>query len=181
MAYVSMMSHIKPWSSAVSTRLAPRWWSPTKATSHNQSAAISLRRQDHQMWRKLGCWFWIATQNLGDFPDESRRMLNMIEWWLCLCLPEEEIAQMARFRHLSQEQRAMLRSARKSPGQYVEGVVLADKVEALFRNVPPPISLALAMTEKDEKAQRAELMKQHNCSELEAAHRVAELLEKGAA
>ena len=28
--------------------------------------------------------------------------------------------------------------------------MLADKVEALFRNVPPALSLALAMTEKHE-------------------------------
>ena len=30
--------------------------------------------------------------------------------------------------------------------------MLADNLEALFRNVPPPLSLALAMTEKHENA-----------------------------
>ena len=53
----------------------------------------------------------------------------------------------------------------------MEGVVLADKVEALFRNVPPALSLALAMTEKHEKAERAAIMRENNCPELEAVLR----------
>ena len=48
-----------------------------------------------KMWRKLGAWFWIATQNLEDFPDASRKMLNMMEWWLCLVMPKEEVEQIA--------------------------------------------------------------------------------------
>jgi len=40
--------------------------------------------------------------------------------------------------------------------------------------VPPPLSLALAMTEKHEKAQRAEILRERGCSELEAAYGVAE-------
>ncbi len=126
-----------------------------------------------KMWRKLGAWFWIATQNLEDFPDASRKMLNMMEWWLCLVMPKEEVEQIARFKDLSDEQRSLLLSARKEPGKYVEGVVLADKVEALFRSVPPPLSLALAMTEKHEKAERAAIMRERGCSELEAAHEMA--------
>ena len=105
-----------------------------------------------KMWRKLGAWYWIATQNLEDFPDAAKRLLNMIEWWLCLVSPKEEIDQIARFKALTPEQKQLLLSARKEPGLYTEGVVLADTVEALFRSVPPPLYLALAMTEKDEKA-----------------------------
>jgi conjugative transfer ATPase len=127
-----------------------------------------------KMWRKLGAWFWIATQNLEDFPDASRRMLNMMEWWLCLVMPKEEVEQIARFKDLTDEQRSLLLSTRKEPGKYVEGVVLSDKLEALFRSVPPPLSLALAMTEKHEKAERAEIMRERGCSELEAAYLVAE-------
>ena len=127
-----------------------------------------------KMWRKLGAWFWIATQNLEDFPDASRKMLNMMEWWLCLVMPKEEVEQIARFRELSDVQRSLLLSARKEPGKYVEGVVLSDKLEALFRNVPPPLSLALAMTEKHEKAERAAIMRERRCSELEAVYVIAE-------
>jgi hypothetical protein len=52
--------------------------------------------------------------------------------------------------------------------------VLADQVEALFRSVPPPLTLALAMTEKHEKAERARIMRERGCSELEAVQVVAE-------
>jgi len=131
-----------------------------------------------KMWRKLGTWFWIATQNLEDFPDQARKMLNMMEWWLCLVMPKEEVEQIARFKDLTPEQRTLLLSARKEPGKYTEGVVLADKVQALFRNVPPPLALALAMTEKHEKAERARIMRECGCSELEAAYAVAERLAK---
>jgi len=130
-----------------------------------------------KMWRKLGTWLWLLTQNLGDFPDAARRMLSMIEWWICLTMPLDEVEQVKRFRNLSPETVNLLLSTRKEPGKYTEGVVLTDNFEALFRNVPPPLALALAMTEKHEKAQRAEIMRQRSCSELEAAYYVAELIE----
>lgn len=53
-------------------------------------------------------------------------------------------------------------------------MVLSDNLEALFRNVPPPLSLALAMTEKHEKAERAAIMREQTCSELEAVYVMAE-------
>ncbi|EEA4402694.1 conjugative transfer ATPase, partial [Salmonella enterica subsp. enterica serovar Typhi] len=43
-----------------------------------------------KMWRKLGAWLWLATQNLEDFPDIAQKMLNMAEWWLCLVMPPDE-------------------------------------------------------------------------------------------
>jgi conjugative transfer ATPase len=129
-----------------------------------------------KMWRKLGAWYWIATQNLEDFPDAAKRLLNMIEWWLCLVMPKEEIDQIARFKALTPERKQLLLSARKEPGLYTEGVVLSDTVEALFRHVPPPLYLALAMTEKDEKAERQRLMEAHGISEVAAAIKVAEHL-----
>jgi hypothetical protein len=92
---------------------------------------------------KLGAWLWLATQNLEDFPDASKKLLSL------------------------------LLAAHKEPGLYTEGVVMADKVQALFRNVPPPI--ALAMTEKHEKRQRAGIMQRLGCTctEPEAAFEVA--------
>ena len=133
-----------------------------------------------KMWRKYGAWFWIATQNLADFPDQSKRMLNMIEWWLCLAMPKDEIDQLARFRELTPSHRQLLSSTRKEPGKYVEGVVLSDEFQSLFRNVPPALSLALAMTEKHEKAKRRDIMDRTSCSEYEAAHMIArDLVEAG--
>ncbi len=174
-AYLSMMSHIND--------LVERHQSDERPTlvvtdeGHIITTNPLLARyvvKITKMWRKLGAWFWIATQNLEDFPDASRRMLNMMEWWLCLVMPKEEVEQIARFRELNEAQRSLLLSARKEPGKYVEGVVLSDNLEALFRNVPPPLSLALAMTEKHEKAERAAIMRERGCSELEAVYIVAE-------
>ena len=55
-------------------------------------------------------------------------------------------------------------------------MVLSASMQALFRNIPPPLPIALAMTEKHEKAERRAIMERENCSELEAAYRVAALL-----
>ncbi|MCP9269682.1 conjugative transfer ATPase [Xenorhabdus sp. XENO-1] len=126
-----------------------------------------------KMWRKLGAWLWLATQNLADYPDTAEKMLNMAEWWLCLTMPPDEVEQIARFKKLNEEQKAVLLSASKLPRCYTEGVVLAKKIEALFRVVPPSLYLALGMTEKEEKAERRALMREHQCSELEAAMLVA--------
>ena len=127
-----------------------------------------------KMWRKLGAWLWLATQNLEDFPDAAKKLLSMFEWWIAMVCPKEEIEQISRFKDLTEEQKGMLRAARKEPGNYTEGVVLSDNLQCLFRNVPPPLALALAMTEKHEKQQRAEIMKSHHCSELEAVFAVAD-------
>ncbi|ELH6660612.1 conjugative transfer ATPase, partial [Escherichia coli] len=98
--------------------------------------------------------------------------------WVCLTMPPEEVNNIARFKALTEEQKAVLLSAGKLSGCYTEGVVLAKKVEALFRVVPPSIYLALGMTEKEEKAERRALMKAHQCSELEAAFHVARKLDR---
>ena len=174
-AYLSMMSHINALVEACQSEQRPTL--VVTDEGHIITTNPLLARyvvKITKMWRKLGAWFWIATQNLEDFPDASRRMLNMMEWWLCLVMPKEEVEQIARFKDLTDEQRLLLLSARKEPGKYTEGVVIADGVEALFRNVPPPLSLALAMTEKHEKAERATIMREKNCSELEATYIVAE-------
>lgn len=131
-----------------------------------------------KMWRKLGIWLWLATQNLADFPDDAKKLLNMIEWWELLVMPPEEVEQLERFKTLTEEQRLLLLSAQKAPGKYTEGVVLASKVEALFRVVPPSLFLALGMTEKHEKAQRAQLMREQGISELDAAIVVAQELDE---
>ncbi|MDE9590790.1 conjugative transfer ATPase, partial [Xenorhabdus bovienii] len=96
-----------------------------------------------KMWRKLGAWLWLATQNLEDYPDIAGKMLNMAEWWICLTMPQKEVEEIARFKTLSDEQKAVLRSASKLPRCYTEGVVLSKKIEALFRAVPPSLFLAL--------------------------------------
>lgn len=126
-----------------------------------------------KMWRKLGAWYHVATQNLEDFPNSAKKMLNMIEWWMLLVMPKEEVENIGRFKSLTKDQEYLLLSARKEPKKYTEGVILSENVESLFRNVPPSLYLALAMTEKDEKVERADIMKERKCSEVEAAIEVA--------
>jgi conjugative transfer ATPase len=126
-----------------------------------------------KMWRKLNIWFWLATQNLKDFPDSMTRVLSMCEYWMLLTMDRSEIEEVARFRSLTSEQRAMMESARKSPGKYTEGVLISASDQMLFRNVPPALPIALAMTEGHEKAHRRRLMDQHGCTEMEAAQMVA--------
>lgn len=129
-----------------------------------------------KMWRKLNIWFWLATQNLKDFPDSMSRVLSMCEYWMLLTMDRSEIEEVARFRSLTPEQRALMESARKEPPKYTEGVLISASDQALFRNVPPALPIALAMTEGHEKAHRRRLMDQHGCSEMQAAQLVADEL-----
>lgn len=131
-----------------------------------------------KMWRKLGAWFWLGTQNMKDFPDQAERILNMCEWWLCLVMDTNEIQQIARFRTLTDEQRRMMESATKAPPKYTEGVLMNATSQVLLRNVPPALPIALAMTEQHEKAERMQIMKERSCTELEAAFVVASRLKE---
>ncbi|EKB4873229.1 TPA: conjugative transfer ATPase [Citrobacter farmeri] len=131
-----------------------------------------------KMWRKLGAWFWLATQNVDDLPKSAEPMLNMIEWWICLSMPPDEVEKIARFRELKPAQKALMLSARKEAGKFSEGVILSKSMEVLFRAVPPSLYLALAQTEPEEKAERFQLMQQHGIGELEAAFKIAEKIDR---
>lgn len=69
------------------------------------------------MWRKLGIWLWLATQNLSDFPDDAKKLLNMIEWWELLVMPPEEVEQVSRFKSLTPEQRQLPAQRHQSAGE----------------------------------------------------------------
>lgn len=126
------------------------------------------------MWRTFGSWLWIATQNIRQFPDSAKELLNQPEWWYCLSMDEDEIAQIERFKSLTDPQRELLLQARKEPGRYTEGTLISSRLVTLFRNVPPALALALSQTEKSEKNERALLMKERRISEIEAAYLVSE-------
>lgn len=130
-----------------------------------------------KMWRKLGAWFWLATQNIDDLPKAAEPMLNMIEWWICLSMPPDEVEKIAKFRELTPAQKALMLSARKESGKFTEGIILSKNLEVLFRAVPPSLYLALAQTEPEEKAERYRLMQQFGIGELDAALKVAEMID----
>ena len=140
-------------------------------TTHPQLAPYLVKIV--KMWRKLGAWLWLATQNLEDFPDVAKKLLNMIEWWIALVCPKEEVEEMRRFRELTDEQVEMLLSARKAHRQYTEGVAMSATGMNLFRAVPPSAVLALAATERHEKAERAAIMARDGVDEVGAALAVA--------
>jgi hypothetical protein len=102
----------------------------------------------------------------------------MIEWWICLNMPPDEVEKIARFRELTPAQKSMMLSARKESGKFTEGVVLSKSMEMLFRVVPPSLYLALAMTEPEEKKQRYDIMQATSCNELDAAIEVAATLDR---
>ncbi|MBI6855546.1 conjugative transfer ATPase [Pseudomonas cichorii] len=131
-----------------------------------------------KMWRKLGAWFWLATQNIDDLPPAAAPMLNMIEWWICLNMPPDEVEKIAKFRELTPAQKSLMLSARKESGKFTEGVILSKSMEVLFRAVPPSLYLALAMTEPEEKKHRYDLMQSLGVDELGAALAVAEDLDR---
>ena len=126
------------------------------------------------MWRTFGAWLWISTQNLKQFPDEAKELLDAPEWWFCLNTEKDEVEQISRFKQLTDEQKHLLQSAIKEMGKFTEGVVMSKNYLSLFRNVPPALSLALAQTEKDEKAERMEIANREGITELEAAYRIAD-------
>jgi conjugative transfer ATPase len=146
------------------------------SVTSNPLTALSVTKCA-KMSRKVGLWLWFATQNIQDFPDEARKMLSMMEFWICLGMSEAELTEIERFKFLHEEERQLFRSVRKEANKYVEGVLLCNRFKALFRTIPPRLSLALAMTEAREKAQRYHIMQEKQCSEVEAAMEVAKMLD----
>lgn len=138
----------------------------------NPLTAVSVTRCA-KMSRKLGLWLWFATQNVKDFPNDARKMLSMMEFWICLGMSENELEEVERFKPLTDAERMLFRSVRKEAKKYVEGVLLCNRFKTLFRVVQPKLALALAMTEKNEKAERRLLMEKYGCTEAEAAIKIA--------
>ncbi len=128
------------------------------------------------MGRRMGLWLWQATQNMKDYKDESEKMLSMFEWWIILYVSKEELEQVERFRQFDDDQRTMLLNTQKQDKKYSEGVAFGGNMEAFFRNIPPSLCFSLCMTEKHEKTQREQIMREKKCSELEAAYHVADLI-----
>jgi len=129
--------------------------------------------------RKLGLWLVPVTQNVKDFNDvEAKKVLSMIETWLCLALAPDEVENVEKLRKLSPEQRELILNIQKYPGLYSEGVLLSARAEfqGLFRNIPPRYSLAMAMTEQHEKSARQKLMDEQDISETQAAKLIGEQL-----
>lgn len=75
--------------------------------------------------------------------------------------------------------RALVSDIRKYPGIYSESVLLGKCYQGLFRNVPPRIALSLALTDPDERTQRAKLQKEKGMAEMQAVEWMAEEMKRG--
>lgn len=128
--------------------------------------------------RKVGLWLVPCTQNVRDFEGvESKKILSMIETWLLLSLDREEIEHVEHFKPLTDEMRALVMDVRKYPGVYSEGVLLGKRYSGLFRNIPPRISLSLALTDPDERTERARLRREKGLTEIEAVEHMARAMD----
>ncbi len=124
--------------------------------------------------RKIGLWLTPCTQNIEDFTGiESKKLLSMMETWLCLSLEPDEIDLVSKFKPISEEMRSLILDIRKYQGIYSESVLIGKRFSGLFRNIPPSIALALAMTEQTERAFRKKVQKKLGVSELEAVEYIA--------
>jgi conjugative transfer ATPase len=139
----------------------------------------SIQTRIAKMGRKLGLGLWLATQNMKDFANESRKMLSLLETWIVLATTSDELKLLERFKPITTEQRDLILSAKKSPRQYTEGVLLSPRHEGLFRNVPPRPYLTMAWTEPTEKNLRRAVMAERGGTELDAAFYLArQMMEK---
>ncbi len=136
--------------------------------------------QATKVWRKLGIWLTLATQDFSDIPLEAKKILTQAEFWLLLSMEEEEAQQISRFKDLTPEEHHLIRQAIIEKPNFAEATLISKQFGCgLNRLIPPSLVLALAQTEKDEKAERQLLMQKHDCTELEAAFMIADNIEAG--
>lgn len=127
--------------------------------------------------RKLGLWLIPLTQNIADMSSaKATKILSLIETWIALGLDENELTNIKKFKTLTPQQEALIRDIDSQKGLYSEAVLLGSRYQGLFRVIPPRYLLALLMTEKNEKAARNELEKEHDV--LAAAEIMAKKLEQ---
>ncbi|PID63419.1 MAG: conjugative transfer ATPase [Gammaproteobacteria bacterium] len=127
-----------------------------------------------KMWRKLGARLWLSTQEVADVPVDVKRMIGMMEFWIGMSVPKQEIELTRSFRPLTDEQASMMAQCRTNKGKYSEGCIMARDTVIQFRSVPPSLTLALSQTEPHEKAARFALMQEKGISEFDAIQRIAE-------
>ena len=115
---------------------------------HEEPAARAPWSRSAKMWRKLGAWFWLATQNLDDLPKAAEPMLNMISGGsACRCRPMKSEDRASQTQCASQK--ALMLSAWEA-GKFsgasscpkVDGSAVPRRAASLY--------LAMAMTEPEE-------------------------------
>ena len=131
-----------------------------------------------KVWRSAGTWYWQATQDLEDYTESMRPLINNSDWFIGMSMEKEQLQQLRAFKSLTDEQIGLIEQCRIDPGNYAEGTLIHRNFSSIFRAVLPPLSLALAQSEREERAHRYDLMKRHGYkTQLEAALHVAREIE----
>lgn len=129
--------------------------------------------------RKLNIWIVPITQNTSDLSkcDIARRILSLIESWIIGGCPDNKVEQedLMKFKSLTPDQQKLVESVDSEKGKYSEAVFLGSRHQGMFRIILPRFLLALAMTEANEKSERAKLEKE--LGKIGAAREMAKKLE----
>lgn len=134
-----------------------------------------------KMWRKLNAWYWMATQNIGDFSDEAGALLKLCEWWEVLTVEPGEDEEIAKFKKLTDDQKSILSSVTKEDKKFTEGFVMCRNARLnnqLFRSIPPSLVLVLGWSDPNEKAKIKEVADANNVSYQEAMDIIAKELNR---
>ncbi|MEM9972219.1 MAG: FtsK/SpoIIIE domain-containing protein [Pseudomonadota bacterium] len=132
-----------------------------------------------KVWRSAGTWYWQATQDLEDYTESMRPLINNSDWFIGMSMEKEQLQQLRAFKSLTDEQIGLIEQCRIDPGNYAEGTLIHRNFSSIFRAVLPPLSLALAQSEREERAHRYDLMKRYGYkTQLEAALHVAREIER---
>ncbi|MGH8478789.1 MAG: hypothetical protein ACREXK_04205 [Gammaproteobacteria bacterium] len=75
----------------------------------------------------------------------------------------------------------MLLSAHNDPGKYTERLLLGAHFQALLRILPPPLALAPRHDRARGEGRAHRLMRERQCTEIEAAYAIAQRLAEGRA
>ncbi len=128
---------------------------------HQMIAPVAIKIV--RMWRKYGAWFLPATQDTTSFKGGAEAILVIGEMFICLSPPEDEIEALTKLLALSEEQQAMIRSAKMQAKKYTEGVYInrQRKSATLFRMLQPSFCLSVAGTDSKEKEARAAHMRKY--------------------
>ncbi|MDO4642768.1 MAG: hypothetical protein Q4A74_02900 [Cardiobacteriaceae bacterium] len=132
-----------------------------------------------KVFRKLGCWLNLITQDITDFQGDALKILGNAEFWWLMKMDAKEIQQAEKILNLNEEAKHLIKFPRKEERRFVEGVSMSGKfADTLVRYVPPSLMLALGQTDEKEKTARQRLMGEHEIGELDAALMIADEIEK---
>lgn len=132
-----------------------------------------------KVFRKLNTWLCVITQDISDFKGESAKIITNSEFLWLMKMANNETNELGTVIDLDDEVKYLIKFPQIEKRCYVEGVSICDKFDdALIRYVPPSLILAIAQTDGNEKEHRHKLMKEHGCTELEAAYMIGDEIEQ---